>query len=170
MPTRLQSQRSKGRTPDVAVFGIAGPRMVMSRLDSTEFRNYLRVNITSAIVWTSVLLLPGCAALTSDKPVPESTSHTEIGIASYYARKFQNRKTASGERLNNNSMTAAHRTLPFGTEVIVKNVNNGKSVKVRINDRGPFVKGRLIDLTRAAFAQIAHLDNGLAKVEITVVK
>jgi len=90
-------------------------------------------------------------------------------MASYYARKFQNRKTASGERLNNNSMTAAHKTLPFGTEVIVNNLNNGKSVKVRINDRGPFVKGRIIDLTSAAFSKIANLDKGVVKVEIRVV-
>lgn len=91
-------------------------------------------------------------------------------MASYYARKFQHRKTASGERLNNNSMTAAHKTLPFGTEVIVKNLGNGKSVAVRINDRGPFVRGRVIDLTRAAFSQIADLNKGVAKVEIRVVK
>lgn len=89
-------------------------------------------------------------------------------MASYYAGKFQNRKTASGELLNNNSMTAAHKTLPFGTEVIVKNLKNGKSVKVRINDRGPFIKGRIIDLTRAAFSRIASLDKGVAKVEIRV--
>ena len=67
-------------------------------------------------------------------------------------------------------MTAAHKTLPFGTKVIVKNINNGKSVKVRINDRGPFVKGRIIDLTRVAFAKIANLDEGLAKVEITAAR
>lgn len=91
-------------------------------------------------------------------------------MASYYAREFQHRKTASGERLNNNAMTAAHKNLPFGTAVVVKNLNNGKSVKVRINDRGPFVKGRIIDLTRAAFSQIANLDKGVVKVEIRVVK
>ena len=67
-------------------------------------------------------------------------------------------------------MTAAHKTLPFGTKVIVKNLSNGKSVQVRINDRGPFVKGRIIDLTRAAFAQIANLDKGLVQVELSVVK
>ena len=91
-------------------------------------------------------------------------------MASYYAMKLQYRKTASGEPLNNDSMTAAHRTLPFGTEVMVKNLNNGKSVKVRINDRGPFVKGRIIDLTRTAFSRIANLDKGVAKVEVRVVK
>jgi 3D (Asp-Asp-Asp) domain-containing protein len=68
-----------------------------------------------------------------------------------------------------NAMTAAHKTLPFGTEVLVKNLNNGKEVTVRINDRGPFVKGRIIDLTRAAFSQIANLKKGVAKVEIRAV-
>jgi rare lipoprotein A len=67
-------------------------------------------------------------------------------------------------------MTAAHKTLPFGSEVKVTNLNNGKSVTVRINDRGPFVKGRIIDLSRAAFSQIANLDRGVVKVEIRVVK
>lgn len=67
-------------------------------------------------------------------------------------------------------MTAAHKTLPFGTEVKVTNLYNGKSVTVGINDRGPFVRGRIIDLTRAAFSQIARLDKGLAKVEIRSMK
>jgi len=91
-------------------------------------------------------------------------------MASYYARKFHRRKTASGERFDNYAMTAAHKTLPFGTEVKVTNSNNGKSVTVRINDRGPFVKGRIIDLSRAAFSQIADLDRGVVKVEISVVQ
>jgi len=91
-------------------------------------------------------------------------------MASYYARILHHRKTASGERFDNYAMTAAHKTLPFGTEVKVTNLNNGKSVSVRINDRGPFVKGRIIDLSRAAFSQIADLDRGLVKVEIKVVK
>ncbi|MEZ5542830.1 MAG: septal ring lytic transglycosylase RlpA family protein [Pseudomonadota bacterium] len=90
-------------------------------------------------------------------------------MASYYARKFQSRKTASGERLDNQAMTAAHRSLPFGTELMVRNLANGKTVRVRINDRGPFVRGRIIDLTRAAFARIASLDQGVAQVEIRVV-
>ena len=96
--------------------------------------------------------------------------YKESGTASYYAKRFHNRKTASGERLNNNAMTAAHRTLPFGTKVIVRNMRNGKTVEVRINDRGPFVKGRIIDLSRAAFSRIASLDDGLAKVEIRIVR
>lgn len=66
-------------------------------------------------------------------------------------------------------MTAAHRSLPFGTKVIVTNVNNGKTVTVTINDRGPFVEGRIIDLTQAAFSKIENIDKGLAEVKIGVV-
>jgi len=135
-----------------------------------EFRYYIRANSTLAIVWVFALFLHGCAGHTSDKPHSELNGYIETGVASYYAKKFQHRKTANGERFDNNSLTAAHKSLPFGTEVIVKNINNGKSVKVRINDRGPFVKGRIIDLTRNAFSQIANLEKGIEKVEIRVVK
>ena len=84
--------------------------------------------------------------------------------------KYQGRKTASGERLNQEDNTAAHRKLPFGTMVKVTNVKNGKSVLVRINDRGPFVKGRIIDLTRSAFGSIGNVESGLIDVKIIVVK
>jgi len=83
--------------------------------------------------------------------------------------KFQNRKTANGERFDNYLMTAAHKSLPFGTKVKVENLNNGKTVMVRINDRGPYVKGRIIDLSRAAFAKIEKIDKGITKVNIRVV-
>ena len=83
--------------------------------------------------------------------------------------KFQNRKTANGERFDNYLMTAAHKSLPFGTKVKVENLNNGKTVMVRINDRGPYVKGRIIDLSRAAFAKIEKIDKGITKVTIRVV-
>jgi rare lipoprotein A len=83
--------------------------------------------------------------------------------------KFQYKKTASGERFNNYEMTAAHKSLPFGTKVLVTNINNGKAVMVTINDRGPYVKGRIIDLTQTAFSTIENLDNGIAKVKIRVV-
>ena len=142
----------------------------MIRRDSKEFGYYFRVGISTAIFWVFVMFLHGCTGLTTNKPETELNSYKETGLASYYARRFQNRKTASGEVLNNNSMTAAHKTLPFGTVVFVKNISNGKSVTVRINDRGPFVDGRIIDLTRAAFSQIASLDKGLVRVEIRVVK
>ena len=96
--------------------------------------------------------------------------YTESGIASYYAMKFQSRKTASGERYDKAKKTAAHKKLPFGTRVKVTNIKNGKSVIVKINDRGPFVKGRIIDLSRSAFSSIANLNAGIIDVKIKVMK
>ncbi len=90
----------------------------------------------------------------------------QSGVASWYGGKFHGRKTASGERYNQNGMTAAHKTLPFGTRVQVTNTRTGNSVVVRINDRGPFVKGRVIDLSRAAASQLGV--NGVAPVRLTV--
>jgi len=119
---------------------------------------------------TAVLFLHGCARYNEYKPHPELIGYSETGIASFYALKFQFRRTASGESFNNLAMTAAHKTLPFGTKVLVTNVKNSKSVTVTINDRGPFIKGRIIDLTRAAFSKIGNIDSGTVKVKINVIK
>ncbi|MVT07126.1 septal ring lytic transglycosylase RlpA family protein [Chitinophaga tropicalis] len=91
---------------------------------------------------------------------------TQTGKASYYADKFQGRKTASGETFRQGRLTAAHRSLPFGTKVKVTNIANGKSVKVRINDRGPFAEGRIIDLSKKAAKRIGMVNTGVANVEI----
>lgn len=96
-----------------------------------------------------------------------SQLYYERGEASYYADKFHGRPTASGEIYNKNDFTAAHRTLPFGTKVKVTNLKNGKSVVVRVNDRGPVKKTRLIDLSRAAAEKIDLIHSGVALVEIT---
>jgi rare lipoprotein A len=93
----------------------------------------------------------------------------EEGLASWYAGKFQGRKTASGEIFDTNQMTAAHKTLPFGTTVRVRNEENGRDVVVRINDRGPFVEGRIIDLSRAAAEAIAMTGSGVARVSVEIV-
>lgn len=132
--------------------------------------NSSRIICAFAIILAIFLSLHGCARHKIYKPHPELIGYKETGIASYYAMKFQFRRTASGERLNNFSMTAAHKTLPFGTKVEVRNIKNGKTVRVIINDRGPFIKGRVIDLTRAAFSQIADINKGIVKVEIRVIK
>lgn len=94
---------------------------------------------------------------------------TESGVASFYADKYQRRKTASGEPYKHELNTAAHRTLPFGSNVKVTNTSNSKSVVVRINDRGPFVKGRIIDLSKSAFDAIGNTYSGLIEVEIEVI-
>jgi len=91
---------------------------------------------------------------------------TETGTASYYGGKFNHQKTASGKKFNTNRLTAAHKTLPFGTKVIVTNLSNHRRVKVRITDRGPFVKGRIIDLSEKAAKRINMLTKGIAQVEL----
>jgi len=114
-------------------------------------------------------LLFGCSTVSLKSP-PQWIGYKQFGKASYYAMKFQFRKTASGERFNNYSNTAAHRELPFGTKVKVTNVKSRKSVIVKINDRGPFIKGRIIDLSRSAFSSIGNIDSGIINVEIEVIK
>ena len=91
---------------------------------------------------------------------------TQSGKASYYSNKFNGRKTASGEIFRNSKKIAAHRTLPFGTKVKVTSLKTGRSVKVRIADRGPFVQGRIIDLSRKAARKIGILDEGVGSVKI----
>ena len=90
------------------------------------------------------------------------------GIASFYGNYFAGKKTASGERFNPSRMTAAHRSLPFGTKVRVTNMRNGRSVVVRINDRGPFIRGRVIDLSKGAAGVIGMVGRGIAPVRVEV--
>lgn len=90
----------------------------------------------------------------------------EQGEASYYHNKFRGKKTASGQKFRQYKRTAAHKTLPLGTKVKVTNLQNGKTVRVTINDRGPFVEGRIIDLTRKAARKIDMLQDGVAPVKI----
>ena len=93
---------------------------------------------------------------------------TQTGIASFYADKFEGRTTASGEKYRHSKLTAAHRTLQFGTKVKVTNLANKKTVVVIINDRGPFVDGRIIDLSKSAAEQLDFVHAGLAEVKIEI--
>ncbi|RMF58956.1 MAG: septal ring lytic transglycosylase RlpA family protein [Calditrichaeota bacterium] len=101
---------------------------------------------------------------------PSSVEAVEIqyGKASYYADKFHGRPTASGEPYDRNKLTAAHRTLPFGTRCRVTNLANGKSVIVRVNDRGPHVESRVIDLSYRAAKEIGLIQAGIADVKVEV--
>jgi rare lipoprotein A len=92
----------------------------------------------------------------------------QTGVASWYGPNFQGKTTSNKEIYNMNDLTAAHKSLPFGTYVMVTNLNNGKSVTVRINDRGPFVKGRIIDLSYAAAKAIDMIDTGTAPVKLEI--
>ncbi|GEP07664.1 septal ring lytic transglycosylase RlpA family protein [Methylobacterium oxalidis] len=93
-----------------------------------------------------------------------TTAPAQSGVASWYGPGFHGRRTANGERFNTHALTAAHRSLPFGTQVRVTNKSNGRSVVVRINDRGPFVGGRVIDLSNASARAIGV--SGVAKVSL----
>jgi rare lipoprotein A len=98
---------------------------------------------------------------------PAATEVPSHGIASYYT---QGTKTASGEKFNTNELTAAHPTLPFGTKLRVTNVASGQSVTVRVNDRGPFVRGRVVDVSYAAAEELGMVGGGVAKVKLDVVQ
>ena len=101
---------------------------------------------------------------------PRLIEHLGTGTASFYGKRFHGRLTANGERFDMRAMTAAHRTLPFGSKVRVTNPRNGRQVVVRINDRGPFAKGRAIDLSRAAAEEIGMIHRGHARVELELVE
>ncbi|QHT70201.1 septal ring lytic transglycosylase RlpA family protein [Rhodocytophaga rosea] len=102
----------------------------------------------------------------SCKSVSTSKLSSQTGIASFYSNKFNGNKTASGEIYRKSRLTAAHKTLPFGTQVKVTNLTNNLSVTVRINDRGPFAKGRIIDLSRGAAKKLGMIKQGVARVKI----
>lgn len=130
-----------------------------------------------AALGLAVATVPGCAP-----PPPERTAlaqplvpppkappaYDQKGVASWYGRAHKGRETASGERFDDKALTAAHRSLPFGTRVRVTNLDNGRSVDVRINDRGPTVKGRLIDLSSKAASALGIKDDGVADVGLEI--
>ena len=103
-------------------------------------------------------------------PLRKWESYQEIGVASWYGGRFHGRTTANGERFDSReSLTAAHRTLPFNVCAEVEHIPTGRSVIVRINDRGPFARGRVIDLSKAAAKQLGVLDDGLVRVRVSAV-
>lgn len=115
-----------------------------------------------------LLALAGCATV-GGRPRPGADS-AQVGTASFYARRFHGRTTASGVRYDSAKMLAAHRTLPFGTQVRVTNLENRRSVVVTVVDRGPFRRGRIIDVSRGAAAELGFVRRGLATVRLEVVR
>lgn len=122
--------------------------------------------IASVILCVVALLLAGCATAPAARVA--SSPPTEVGIASYYHDDLHGRTTASGEAYDRNAWTAAHRTLPFGTRVRVRNQANGRTVELTINDRGPFVEGRILDVSRRAAEALEFVDEGLTEVTVEV--
>ena len=136
--------------------------------------------------WTWVcsltLVLTGCAGVRQvalpqaipipppgfGAPPPSPPTPLERGLASWYGRDHQGKRTANGERFDRRTLTAAHKTLPFETPVAVRNLENGREATVRINDRGPYVEGRVIDLSEAAAEQLDMKNRGVVPVELRV--
>lgn len=102
------------------------------------------------------------------EPPRVGSTFRQVGVASWYGKAHHRHRTANGERFDMRAMTAAHRTLPFGTIVRVENLGNGREVKVRINDRGPYVRGRIIDLSAKAADALGIAGQGVAKVRLEV--
>ena len=154
-----------------------GPVQTVSKLEKSRIKGK-KARVQVADVPQGKTVSPPVSKLPL-KSVQKSVPHTvqaarqpiyyEIGKASFYADKFQSRKTASGEPFHQKAKTAAHRQLPFGTKVKVTNKKNKKSVIVTINDRGPFVEGRIIDLSKFAFSRIGNTRDGILNVGIQIV-
>jgi rare lipoprotein A len=126
---------------------------------------------TTTLLVLSVLLLTGCRTTRPVEPSTNPDQQTEAelgeGNASFYAAKLNGQLTASGQRYDQTQLVAAHRTLPFGTCLKVERVDDGRTVEVTVIDRGPFVAGRIIDLSRAAAEQLGFIADGVTRVRLT---
>lgn len=111
------------------------------------------------VLLVSLVVLSGCQS--------EKINFSQTGEASYYADFFNGRQTSNGETFQNDSLFAAHRYLPIHTIITVKNLENGKKIKLRVNDRGPYAKDRILDVSRRAADSLDFLEEGVAQVEIT---
>jgi rare lipoprotein A len=145
----------------VPLFDDESRNCVMRRFGT--FQTKPLVTLACLLCWIGLSILAGCASTAEPGAASDDAA---VGIASYYADRFHGRRTASGELYDRNAMTAAHRRLPFGTRVRVINLENGQAVDVRINDRGPFVAGRVIDVSYAAARQLGMLKRGIVKVRV----
>jgi len=123
-----------------------------------------RRRFAAALAIAGGLAIGGCAA--SHPPAGPADARLETGVASYYGDEFEGRRMASGERYDPQQLVAAHRSLPFGTRVRVINLANGRDVVVTVLDRGPFVKGRIVDVSRRAADQLDFIRAGTARVSL----
>ena len=147
----------------VRVTNLANNKFVVVRIN--ERKPYSKVNIIS-VSWKAAQMLDML-----DKGISKAKLEIvtrQVGIASWYGNPFHGRRTANGEIYDMNKITAAHKALPFNTKVLVTNLRNQKTVIVRINDRGPFIKGRVIDLSKEAARKLGMLDSGVEKVILDI--
>jgi rare lipoprotein A len=129
-----------------------------------------RTRLLPVAAVAALALLAGCSrAVLTTSPVPPVLGAEEVGFASWYGVPYHGRGTASGEVYDMNQLTAAHRTLPFGTRLLVTNRDTSQSTEVRVNDRGPFVDGRILDVSYAAARQLGAVGPGVIPVRVRVV-
>jgi rare lipoprotein A (peptidoglycan hydrolase) len=150
------------------------------------YKNILKASAKTLMLFLAITLLSACSSIvrfssdTISSNIGKTKSQEEdidlsgfsgrsYGKASYYGNEFESRKTANGEFYSGSKLTAAHRELPFGTYLKVTNRKNLKQVIVKVNDRGPFVSGRILDLSRSAAEQLDMLQDGIASVEIEII-
>ncbi len=126
--------------------------------------------LTALLILLAAMLAASCGGKKIKTAKPPRIGSTETGVASWYGHPYHGRRAANGEVYDMEKLTAAHRTLPFDTWVRVRNLTNDKTVEVRIQDRGPFVDKRIIDLSKAAARQIDMIGPGIAKVKLTIIK
>jgi len=122
----------------------------------------------------ALLLTQACTLVGGSAPSVPATegrpaAWTQTGLASWYGEPFHGRTTASGEKYDMNELTCAHKTLPFHTRLRVQNLDNGRSITLRVTDRGPFVEGRIVDVSRKAAQELGMIGPGTARVRITVI-
>jgi len=148
------------RAGERAGFGSPKKKYYLCRV--SHIKNILLKGCLAACLWLPALLTPGTVAA-------QNRAGTVMkGKASYYAKKFHGRRMSNGRIYRNENMTCAHRKLPFGTFLKVRNPRNGKEVVVEVTDRGPFIRNRIIDLSHAAAKELGMLHAGVAMVEITI--
>lgn len=128
--------------------------------------NQLGSSTAARLAW--VALAVGMAGGFAPSAVPATAHHLQDGVASWYGGKFHGRQTASGEVYDKDGLTCAHRTLPFGTVLLVTNLDNGRRARLRVNDRGPFVRGRVLDCSEGAARELGFHGAGLARVRLDV--
>ena len=128
-----------------------------------------RGHLPLVVALTALAWLAGCSRAVMTTPsVPPAAGTEEVGMASWYGAPHHGRRTASGEVFDMNQLTAAHRTLPFGTRLLVTNRETSQSAEVRVNDRGPFVQGRILDVSYAAARLLGAVGPGLIPVRVRV--
>ncbi|MDY4174887.1 MAG: septal ring lytic transglycosylase RlpA family protein [Bacteroidales bacterium] len=142
-----------------------------SEKSTSKQTSYRKVDATTKATTTTKTSSTSTSSTSKGKSTTakKTSGKVEKGQASYYADKFHGRSTASGEKYDKKKLTGAHRTLPFGTIVRVTNTANGKSVDIRINDRGPFKAGRVVDLSRAAAEKVDMIQSGVINCTVEVI-